>query len=363
MHDIHGTMSLSPLVHNSENTITLINDRKEIVFCSIVDRDSSEAYGKAVAAGALFLSILGLASGAATPSPALLVGLGGLYLSSQSPFHNFHATQSPEIVSRVLFLNDVLKLSLDKGKSGVVLIFHIQIHGTQVKVTQYEKECSLDINYVGKIIEGDSNEKKDYLTFNITGTHKLAHRRYLAIRGISPGGILSHSTDWKDIPEPGSAILFDGSGKLVNYYPQKKENHGKDLFEKCTFNFKKDAVLQLVQGESDHISSSLSVLNLTDDKNTPVLKMHGWKCNYLGTKIGNALDNELQKALEVIRANAKKSYWAYQWIRDSQKRNYGDLYGLTWPHDGDTISRVPNSELFFVVEDKDWTYTSTIVKG
>ncbi|KAL7893119.1 hypothetical protein HDV63DRAFT_368736 [Trichoderma sp. SZMC 28014] len=356
-------MSLSPLVHNAENTITLINDRKEIVFCSIVDRDSGEAYGRAVAAGALFLSILGLASGAATPSPALLVGLGGLYLSSQSPFHNFHAIQSPEIASRVLFLNDILKLSLDKGKSGVVLIFHIQIHGTQVKVTQYEKECSMDINYVGKIIEGDSNEKKDCLTFNIAGTHKLAHRRYLAIRGISPGGILSPSTDWKNIPEPGSAILFDASGKLENYYPQKKESHGKDLFEKCTFNFKKDAVFQLVQGESDHISSSLSVLNLTDDKNTPVLKMHGWKCNYLGTKIGNALDNELPKALHIIRDNAKKSYWAYQWIRDSKKKNYGDLYGLTWPHDGDTISRVSNSELFFVIEDKDWTYTSTIVKG
>lgn len=358
-------MSLSPLVHNADNTITLINDQKEIVFCSIVDRDSSEAYGKAVAAGTLFLSILGLASGASTPSPALLVGLGGLYLSSQSPFHNFHTTQSSEIVSRVLFLNDVLKLSLDKGKSGVILLFHVQIHGTHVKVTQYEKECSLDINYVGKIIGGDCNEKKDYFTFTVTGTHKLAHRRYLAIRGISPGGIISHSTesDWKEIPEPGSAIVFDGYGKLMSYFPQKKGSHDKDLFEKCTFNFKKDAVLQLVQGESDHISPSLSVLNLTDDKHTAVLKMHGWKCNYLGTKIGNALDNELQKALDIIRDHTKKSYWAYQWIRDSQKRNYGDLYGLTWPHDGDTISRVRNSELFFVVEDKDWTYTSTIVKG
>ncbi|GFP57621.1 hypothetical protein ACSS6W_010032 [Trichoderma asperelloides] len=356
-------MSLSSLVHKADNTITLINDRKEIVFCSIVDRDSSEAYGKAVAAGGLFLSILGLAAGAAAPAANLLVGLGGLFLSSQSPFHNFHATQSSEIVSRVLFFNDALKWPVHKGKSGVAILFHAQIHGTQVKVTLYEKECSLDINYVEKIIGGDFNEKKDCFTFNINGTHKFAHRRYLAIRGISPGGIISNSTDWKDIPEPGSAIVFDTSGKLLNYYPQKKENYGKDLFEKCTFNFKGDAVIQLVQGESDHISPSLSVLNLTDDKHTPVLKMHGWKCNYLGSKIGNALDNELQKVLDIIRDNKRQLFWGYQWIRDSQKRNYGDVYGLTWPHDGDSISRIPNSELFFVIGDKDWTYTSTIVKG
>lgn len=356
-------MSLSPLGQNADNTITLINDRKEIVFCSIVDRDSSEAYGKAVAAGGLFLSILGLAAGAAAPSPALLVGLGGLYLSSQSPFHNFHANQSSDIVSRVLFFNDVLKWPVDKGKTGVIIVFHVQVHGTQVKVTQYEKECSLDINYVGKIVSGDFSEKKDYFTFNIAGTHKLAHRRYLTIRGISPVGIMSSSTDWKDIPEPGSAILFNTSGKLVNYYPQKKENHGNDLFAKCTFNFRKDAVIQLVQGESEQISPSLSVLNLTDDKHTAVLKMHGWKCNYLGIKIGNALDNELQKVLDIIRDNKTQSYWGYQWTRDSQKKNYGDLYGLTCPHDGDNISHVPNAELFFVVDDKDWTYTSTIVKG
>ncbi|KAL6892071.1 hypothetical protein GGI43DRAFT_195117 [Trichoderma evansii] len=356
-------MSLPPLVHNTDNTITLINDRKEIVFCSIVDRDSSEAYGKAVAAGGLFLSILGLASGATAPAAHLLVGLGGLYLSSQSPFHNFYAPQSSDIVSRVLFFNDVLKWPVDKGKSGIIILFHVQIHGTQVKVTQYEKECSLDINYVGKIIGGDSNEKKDYFTFNVTGAHNLAHRRYLTIRGITPFGALSKSTDWKDIPEPGSAIIFDTSGKLVDYYPQKKENHGKELFEKCSFNFKNDAVLQLVQGESDQISPSLSVHNLADDKHTPVLKMHGWKCSYLGIKIGNALDNELQKALDIIRDNKGQSYWGFQWIRDSQKRNYGDLYGVTWPHDGDTLSHMPNSDLFFVIDDKDWTYTSTIVKG
>lgn len=354
-------MSLSPLVHNAGNAITLINDRKEIVFCSILDRDSSEAYGKAVAAGGLFLSILGLASGATAPAANLLVSLGGLYLSSQLPLHNFYATQSSEIVSRVLFFNDALKWPVHKGKGGVIILFHVQIHGTQVKVTQYEKDCSLDINYVGKIIGDDSSEKKDYFTFNFNGPHKLAHRRYLTIRGISPFGALTKSTDWKDIPEPGSAIIFDSSGKLVDYYPQK--NHGKDLFEKCSFNFKKDAVMQLVQGESDHISPSLAVLNLADDKHTPVLKMHGWKCNYLGTKIGNAVDNELQKALDIIRDNKRQSYWGFQWIRDSKKGNYGDLYGLTWPHDGDALSHMANSELFFVVDDKDWTYTSTIAKG
>jgi hypothetical protein len=216
---------------------------------------------------------------------------------------------------------------------------------------------------VGKIIGGDSNEKKDYFTFSLVGTHKLAHRRYLSIRGIAPRGVITTSTEWKDIPEPGSAILFDTTGKLVHYYPQKKENHGNDIFEQCKLEYKNDSIIQLVQGESDTISTNLSVLNLNDKKHTAVLRLNGWKCSYLGSKIGNALDNELPKVLDIIRDIRHQQYWGYQWIRDSRAKNYGDLYGLTWPHDGDSLSHTPNSQMFFVVDDKDWTYTSTIVKG
>lgn len=353
-------MNVSPT--NNGNTITLVNDWKEIVCCSIVDKDSPEAYSQAVAAGGLFLSILGIASGAAAPAANLLLGLGGLHLSSQSSMHNFHANQSSEIVTRVLFLNDALTWPRAKGKTGVIVLFHIQLRGTQVTITQYEKECSVDINYVGNIIGGDYNKKKEHFTFPVAGAHKLAHRRYLAIHGIAPAGIVSSLTDWKDIPEPGSAVLFGTAGNLLQYYPQKKENYGQDLFEKCTFSFKQDAILQLVQGESDKISPSLSVLNLADDKHTAVLRLQGWTCNYLGTKIGNALDNELQRVLDIIRNTRRRSYWGYQWLRDSQKRDYGNVYGLTWPHDGDSITRSRASHMFFVVDDKDWTYTATIVR-
>lgn len=357
-------MSSSPLASNGGTTIALINDLKEIVFCSIIDKNSPKAYGQAVAAAGLFLSILGIASGAATPAPEVLVGLGGMHLSGQSSLHNFHAARSSEIVSRVLFFNDALKSTLEGGKTGVVLLVHLSIDGTQVKVTQYKKEGSSDENYVGKIIDGDFTEKKDFFTFSVVGSHRLVHRRYLTLRGLSPHGIISSSTDWKDVPEPGSAVQFDTLGKLVLYYPQKKGNEDKDLFAKCTLSHKEGAVIQFVQGESSQISPSQSVLNLADDKHTAVLRMHGWGCIPLGTKIGNASDSELQNVLEMIRDTRDRSFWGYQWVRDAERNGalYGDLYGLAWPRRGDCLTRSAVSEVFFVVGDEDWTYTATISK-
>ncbi|KAK4062399.1 hypothetical protein Trihar35433_9220 [Trichoderma harzianum] len=358
-------MSSSPLATcNGDTTITLINDLKEIVFCSIIDKDSPKAYSQAVAAAGLFLSILGIASGAATPTPGLLVGLGGMHLSGHSSLHNFYAARSSEVVSRVLFFNDALKSTLKGGKTGVILLVHLSIDGTQVKVTEYKKESLSDVNHVGKIIGGDFTEKKDFFTFSVVGSHKLVHRRYLTIRGLSPHGIISSSTDWKDIPEPGSAIQFDTSGKLVLYYPQKKGNEDKDLFAKCNLSHKEGAVIQFVQGESSQISPSQSVLNLADGKHTAVLRMHGWGCIPLGTKIGNALDSELQKVLDMIRDTRDQSFWGYQWVRDTKRNGavYGDLYGLAWPKGGDGLTRSAVSEVFFVVDDEDWTYTATISK-
>lgn len=80
-------MNLSPLPSSGDTTITLINDLEYIVFCSIVDKDSPKAYSQAIAAASLFLSILGIASGAATPAPGLLVGLGEMHLLGQSSLH------------------------------------------------------------------------------------------------------------------------------------------------------------------------------------------------------------------------------------------------------------------------------------
>ncbi|KAL6692924.1 hypothetical protein J3F84DRAFT_381095 [Trichoderma pleuroticola] len=167
-----------------------------MLFCSIIGNDSPKAYSQAISAAGLF------------------VGLGGMHLSGQSSLHNFHAAGSSEIVSRVLFFNDALKSTLDGLETGVILLIHLSIDGTLVKVTQYKKEGSSDDNYVGNIFGRDFTEKKDLFTFTVVGNHKLVHRRCLTIHGI-----ISPSTDWKDIPEPGSAIQFDTAGKPVLYCP------------------------------------------------------------------------------------------------------------------------------------------------
>ncbi|KAL7800325.1 hypothetical protein V8C37DRAFT_364878 [Trichoderma ceciliae] len=225
------------------------------------------------------------------------------------------------------------------------------------------KESTVGISHVGRIIDGECNEKKDWFTCNLVGAHKMAPRRYLSIRDIAPHGMITSSTDAKDIPEPGSGILFDTKGNLQHFYPQKKENRGKDIFVNCTFEYRPDSIMTLVQGDNDIISSSLSVLNIADKKNTAVLRMNGWKCSFQGTKLGNASDNQLQKVLDLIRDNERQRYWGFQWLRDSHAKNYGDVYGLSLLHDGDSLSHNASWQMFFIIDDKDWTYTSTIVKA
>ncbi|UKZ74636.1 hypothetical protein TrVFT333_002306 [Trichoderma virens FT-333] len=314
-----------------------------------------------MAAAGLFLSVAGVAAWPALIDAGLQIGIKGLHLAGRFASDSFHTTEGSDTTSRVLFFNDVLKWIPNERKVGIILLFHVSVRGTQLKISRLTKEASPGIYQVGTIIDGNCDDKRDIYTVNLIGALKLTPRRYISFPDMVPHGIISKSTDWTNIPEPGSGILFDTSGLLQEYYPQKKENHEKDLFAKCTFEYRKDYIMTLVQGESDVIGGNLSVVNLPDEKNTIVLKMQSWKCNYLGNRIGNALDNEFGKVLELIRDN--KGHWGYQWIRDSQKRNYGDVYALSVPHDGDSLSHSPTSQLFFVIDDKAWTYALNVSKA
>ncbi|KAL7919747.1 hypothetical protein ACQKWADRAFT_329373 [Trichoderma austrokoningii] len=339
---------------------------------------TTDSYNKGMAAAGLFVSLLGVAACAAPPSLSSVgwaVGILGLLLAGQSGHDNFHDDPGKSI-TKVLYPRDrICRRAVGSG-GNEILMYRAYMEGNLLKITKYFlPSAGVGITRVTSIInsppppQGSPWEIEDMFTFQFAEPQNINLYRYIKIRGLVPTGTNEGGSGLpsQGLPASGSFVWFDTNGKFLKLYEAKREQGGKrpdavTRFGFGLFDLKEDnqaikhTVMSLVQGTSTQLSTNIAVLNLDDDHGTPVVAMHNWK---VSDSDWIAKAEKQEDVLAFIKLRWRKSSWGFQW--DSKS---GDIYVITSPfyYRTDFMTQNEGTHLFLPISNKDWTYTSMVVK-
>ncbi|KAK1244215.1 hypothetical protein MKX08_002353 [Trichoderma sp. CBMAI-0020] len=337
---------------------------------------ANDTYNKGMAAAGLFVSLLGVAACAAPPSLSSVgwaIGIIGLLLAGKSGHDNFHEDPGKSI-TKVLYPRDrICRRAVGSG-GNEILMYRAYMEGHVLKITKYFRpSAGVGIIRVSNIINNPSPPQgswqvEEMFSFQFAEPQIINLYRYIKLPGLVPtgnnesgSGLPSHG-----LPSAGSFVWFDTDGKFLKFYEAKREQGGKrqdpiTRFGFGLFNPKDDKairhnVMSLVQGTSTQLSTNIAVLNLDDDHGTPVVTMNNWKASDLDWV---ARADKQEDVLDFIQKNRRNWNWGYQW--DSKS---GDIYiiGSPFHYREDFMTQNEGTHLFFPIGNKDWTYTSMVVK-
>lgn len=332
----------------------------------------NSSYNKGMAAAGLFVSLLGVAACAAPPSLSSVgwaIGIIGLLLAGQSGHDNFHEDPGKSI-TKVLYPRDRICRRAVGNDGNEILMYRAYMEGHLLKITKYFLPAAgVGIHTIANIVNNPSGwEVEDMFTFQFAEPQIINLYRYIKIRGLVPTGINEGGAGLPShgLPSAGSFVWFDNTGKFLKFYEAKKEQVDKRKDPITRFGFglfdpKDNAVihhnvLSLVQGTDTQLSANIAVLSLDDDHGTPVVAMHNWKASNAELE-ANAEKKE--DVLEYIKLNRRNWNWGYQW--DSKS---GDIYLIRSPfhYRTDFMTQNEGTHLFLPIKNKEWTYTSMVVK-
>ncbi|RFU80353.1 hypothetical protein TARUN_1819 [Trichoderma arundinaceum] len=345
-----------------------------IIICTIQQSGALvENYNKGMAAGGLFVALLGVAACAGPPAAGMVVGIGGLVLAGQSVYDNFYEDANKSR-TRVLYLGDAVTRSAnDRDDNEIILLRAYMTEGVDttgakrpmIKVTRYFlPKATAGYQYsVTDILDDKTTVVEDQFGFYFREPHVILPRLYISIRGMRPTGTAKGSEDPpEELPKPSSGLWYDPTGKFKKFYVRKERDKttGRwgDVFD--SFEHSKDVrdIVTIVEGIPTWLSSSIRITNLPDERKTPVLVMGGWTSSAVKDKIGH-YQNETE-VLKLIR-NQRGSPFGYRWDLTNPVKDSNDVYPIDWYNKG-SITKSMGSYIFFVIKDTDWTYTTTIVK-
>lgn len=354
------------------NTADPKSDTKAgIIICTIQQSGAlADNYNKGMAAAGLFVALLGVAACAAPPAAGVVVGIGGLVLAGQSMYDNFYEDPNKSRTS-VLYLGDAVSRSANDRDSNEVILLRAYMHDAKdstgvmrhmLKVTKYFLPRVIGGEFgVTDILNNPNTEVEDYFSFYFPKPHVILPRRYISIRGMRPttGGSAQPP---EILPKPSSGLCYDQKGKFKSFYDRKNRDETshrwKDVFD--GFEYSKDVrdIVTLIEGIPAWISQSVRVTNLPDERKTPVLVLENWKTSGSLDLIGHSQSET--GVLKLIRND--RWFFGYQWNLTNPVGDSGDLSSFGW-FQGGLITRSTGSHILFVITDKDWTYTTTIIES
>lgn len=344
----------------------------------------NDKYNKGMAAAGIFVALLGVAACAAPPSLSYVgwtVGIIGLLLAGQSGHDNFHVDPGKSI-TKVLYPRDrICRRAVGSGGNEIIM-YRAYTEGHLLKITKYFLPAvGVGIQTVTNIINKSVYSKDpaytkesawkadDMFAFQFPEPQIINLYRYLKIRGLVPtgtneggSGLPSHA-----LPSASSFVWHEPDGKVLKFYEAKKEQGGKRQDAITRFGFglfdpQKDSVvihhnfMALVQGTNTQLSTNIAVLNLNDDHGTPVVAMHNWKAS---NSSWVARAEKQEDVLEYVKSDRRNWNWGYQWDGKS-----GDIYTIDSPYHyrNDFMTQHEGIHLFLPIINKDWKYTSMVVK-
>jgi hypothetical protein len=333
-------------------------------------------YNKGMAAAGLFVALLGVAACAAPPSLASVgwaVGIVGLLLAGKSGQDNF--LEDPgKSHTRVLYPGDAMCRGSDGTGSNEIIIYRAYVEGNRLKITEYFlSSAGSGVYSVTGIINGQPRKAvtKDLFSFQFLKPQVLKIYRYITIPGLAPApregssGNMSKTLPSNGLPKAGSMVWYDNDGKFQEFFDiKKKDSKGElpdviDHFAAGMYdhsdNLLRSDIMALVQEVKPQLSSNMSIVNLTNDHNTPVLVMKNWKVSDTRRWIAN-IDKE-ENVLNFIKTDRRNWGWGYQ--HDSK----GDLYPISTPYyfRSDFMTQSKGTNLYLPLSHKDWTYTSMVM--
>ncbi|KAL5087024.1 hypothetical protein Trisim1_008407 [Trichoderma cf. simile WF8] len=327
---------------------------------------------KGMAGAGLYAALLGTAGFASPPSlssTSWTVGIIGLLLAGQST-HDISQTDDSQSHSRVLYLGDAASHAVDERSTNEIVMYRAYMDGNTLKITEYFVPSVGSFLYnASDIIKGCTHgvtvnrEVKDLFTFTFPEPQVIRLYRYISIRGLSPTP--SFGTDGSELPsngllKQGSLVWYDADGKFLAQWDGGTQEEIVDRFGAGWFDPNNKAIrrnlVSFVQEMKPQLSSNMTILHLSDKLNTPVLVLNNWRVSDTGDRAANVATQE--EVLRFIKSDQRNWDLGYQW--DSN----GDIYPCSSPYyyRVDYMTRSEDSHLFFPLTDKDWTYTTMIVK-
>ncbi|KAH0522862.1 hypothetical protein TsFJ059_006649 [Trichoderma semiorbis] len=327
---------------------------------------------KGMAGAGLYAALLGATSFASPPSlssTSWVVGIIGLLLAGQST-HDISQADDSKSHSRVLYLGDAASHAVDERNTNEIVMYRAHMDGNPLKITEYFVPSVGSFLYnASDIIKGCTHggtldrEVKDLFTFTFPEPHVINLYRYVSIRGLSP--MPSFGTDGSELPsnglpKQGSLVWYDADRKFLAQWDSDKQEEIVDRFGAGWFDSNNKAIrrnlVSFVQEIKPQLSPNMAILHLSDKFNTPVLVLNNWRVSGTGDRAANVATQE--EVMRFIKTDQRNWDWGYQW--DSN----GDIYPCSSPYyyRVDYMTRSEDSHLFFPLTDKDWTYTTMIVK-
>ncbi|KAL7800792.1 hypothetical protein V8C43DRAFT_325990 [Trichoderma afarasin] len=327
---------------------------------------------KGMAGAGLYAALLETASFASPPSlssTSWTVGIIGLLLAGQST-HDISQTDDSKSHSRVLYLGDAASLGVDERNTNEIVMYRAYMDENILKITEYFVPSVGPFLYnVSDIIKGCAHggtidrEVKELFAFTFPEPQVINLYRYISIRGLSPTpsfGTNGSGLSSDGLPKQGSLVWYDADGKFLAQWDGDKQEEIVDRFGAGWSDSNNKAIrrnlVSFVQEMKPQLSSSMTILHLSDKLNTPVLVLNNWMVSDTGDRAANVATQE--EVLRFIKTDQRNWDWGYLW--DSN----GDIYPCSSPYyyREDYMTRSEDSHLFFPLTDKDWTYTTMIVK-
>ncbi|EEP79336.1 predicted protein [Uncinocarpus reesii 1704] len=328
---------------NWSDTVQVTNDTWEFVVCTIEKSDpNNEAYTKGMAAGGLFLAVLGVLACAAPPAAGMVVGIAGLLLAGQSAYDTF-SEQTGQATSRVLYSSDQATRSRKGSDDSDIIIFRVHMKENQLKITRYVvPKVKENWYFISDIfdnkLKNETPQVKDWFTFPFEEPHTLVSRRYLTIPNMRPTADQGSPTPPKKVPDSGAGIHYNYEGGFERYYAVDEKHPKLNLFK----NFERHpGYTAIVQGDSEELNSRMTVRHMQNSAQSPILEMKHWKpVNYRKYKIGMAETGINYDVLKLIHADYQKSYTAgYLWDC-TEAGAYGAVYRLSFQAGPNVRSRL-----------------------
>ncbi|KAL7914295.1 hypothetical protein GGI35DRAFT_439868 [Trichoderma velutinum] len=333
---------------------------------------------KGMAGAGLYAALLG-ATGFASPpslsSTSWAVGIIGLLLAGQST-HDISQTDDSKSHSRVLYLGDAASHGVaaprrsEEQNCNEIVMYRAYMDGSILKITEYfVPSVGSSLYNASDIIKGCTHggtvdrEVKDLFTFTFPEPRVINLYRYVSIRGLSPtpsSGAHGSGLPSDGLPKQGSLVWYDADGQFLAQWDGGKQEEVVDRFGAGCFDSNNKVIrrnlVSFVQETKPQLSSNMSILHLSDKFNTPVLVLNNWKVSDTGNRVANVATQE--EVMRFIKADQRNWDGGYQW--DSN----GDIYPCSSPYEYrvDYMTRSEDSHLFFPLTDKDWTFTTMIVK-
>ncbi|KAL6825456.1 hypothetical protein J3E69DRAFT_334342 [Trichoderma sp. SZMC 28015] len=349
-----------------------------IISVTIQESGSKEdGYKKGLTGAALYAALLGAAgigSGPSLGSTDWAVGIMGLLLASQSK-HDISQTDDGKSRSRVLYLGDAVSRDVEERGGNEIVMYRAHMVGNVLWITEYfVPSAGASVYNASDIIKEhthggiSSREVRDLFSFAFPEPHVINPYRFISIRGLNPtpsSGTHGSGLPSYGLPKQGALIWYDADGKFMkqweSYRPQcgkqkdVVDRFGAGLFDSSTNKPIHPKRVAFVQETKPQLSSNMTILNLSDKHNTPVLVLNNWKVSDCDWMARAATQEEV---IEFIKSDRRDWNIGYQW--DSK----GDIYrcSSSYHYRSDYMTQSEGSHLFLPITDEDWTYTTMIVK-